>query len=57
MTQTKHINKKLKLKPETAKTGSRWTPEEVKQLLEEVKKILSSVQGRCWPSGLWAAEA
>ncbi len=26
-------------------------------LLEEVKKILSSVQGRCWPSGLWAAEA
>ena len=32
----KHLQA-LKLKPETAKTGTRWTPEEVKQLLEEVK--------------------
>ena len=32
-----HNLQALKLKPETAKTGSRWTPEEVKQLLEEVK--------------------
>ena len=32
----KHLQA-LKLKPETAKTGSRWTPEEVKQLLEEIK--------------------
>ena len=27
----------LKEKPETAKTGSRWSPDEVKQLLEEIK--------------------
>lgn len=26
-------------------------------LLEEVKKILAPVQGRCWKSGLWNAEA
>jgi L-galactose dehydrogenase len=26
-------------------------------LLAEVNKILAPVQGRCWPSGLWAAEA
>jgi hypothetical protein len=27
----------LKEKPETAKTGSRWSPEEVKDLLNEIK--------------------
>ena len=32
-----HNLQALKLKPETAKTGSRWSPEEVKQLLEEIK--------------------